>query len=400
MQINDNVIDSFARYANTIPESRYATNAFDTNLEQQTIMFACYGGRTSRRINNILYSIGVLCDITEMAAITSEPIDEKESMAAGKMKWKSNRGQKMTTSLTFNGDAIHGIAAIIGYDFSNEVDSTYKNLAPNTMRIKGDYGILGNLFILGGSIQRNLRSSTVLTQCRLIINEAVGTNETFTVNIESEGEFMKTANGQMVVFENFIDKGDGLIINPFAPDGLETVFKVGNGNESLIGAALTGGLPLQPVRPHRKPMGVASEDVTDPFYWFVEIAIDGVPQTPEDVVSFDRVSGELTLAAAPAEMSCLSLTYTLPTGYPDYNEKMQYYEGDSRYYNGDLYQCTTQPTGIGAFNPTDWTLVPASTHLTGKNYRPHNFGQGVGTIYNPSYPTCMFWTWTIKNLYM
>lgn len=400
-QLEDNYIDPFGNNANTIPEPRYATDIFDTDLEKRTLMFACYGGRTSRRRPSILYNEAVVCDVTDMAAIKGDPINEKESKAMGKKTYKSNQGQMYKSSWKINGDAIYGLAAILDYDFSNDTDADYSMLAPSTIKLKGDYGILGAIFIHSGTYSRHLRSSEVLTQCRLKVSETPGSSDSYTVDIESEGEHMKTGNGQMFVYENFVDKGNGLIINGFAPDGVQTLFKVGNGNHSLMGATIPvgKGLPLQPVRPKLAPSGAASASVIKPFYWFVEIAVDGKPLSPQDVVSFNRTTGELILASAPAMGSCLSLIYALPTGMPDFNEDTQYFLGDVRMYNGDYYTCTTA-NGPGAWNIANWTLIPAATHLVGAQYRPQNYGQDVGTLQAPTYPTCMFWSWTIVNYSM
>lgn len=400
-QLEDNYISPFGNMANTMPEPRYATDIFDTDLEKRTLMFACYKGRTSRKNPGFLFSEGVMCDVTDMPAIKGEPINEKESMAMGKKKSKTNQGQMYKTSLKLNGDAIYGLAAICDYDFSDDIDADYGMLAPSTMRIKGDYGILGIIFIHSGSYARHLRSSEVLTQCRLKVAETPGSSDSYTVEIESEGEHMKSGNGQMYVFENFVDRGDGIINNGFAPDGIQTVFKVGNGNHSLIGAStpLGRGLPLQPVRPKLKPSAIASAAVTLPFYWFVEIAIDGVEQKPKDVLSFDRATGELTFATPPAMGSCLSLVYALPTGKPDFHEEGKYSVGQVRMYNGDYYVCAVN-NGPGVWNAANWTLIPAATHLVGAEYRPHNYGQDDGTTSAPAHPTCMFWSWTMLNYEM
>jgi len=400
-QLEDNYISPFGNMANTMPEPRYATDIFDTDLEKRTLMFACYKGRTSRKSIGLLFSEGVMCDVTDMPAIKGEPINEKESTAMGKKKYKSNQGQMYKTSLKLNGDAIYGLAAICDYDFSDDLDADYGMLAPSTMRIKGDYGILGVIFIHSGSYARHLRSSEVLTQCRLKVAETPGSSDSYTVEIESEGEHMKSGNGQMYVFENFLDKGDGIINNGFAPDGAQTVFKVGNGNHSLMGAStpVGRGLPLQPVRPKLKPSGIASAAVTLPFYWFIEIAVDGVPQTPKDVLSFDRATGEITFATPPAMGSCLSLVYALPTGKPDFNEETIYTVGQVRMYNGDYYVCAAN-NGPGVWNIANWQLITAATNLVDAEYRTHNYGQDDATPSSPLYTTCMFWSWTMRTYEM
>lgn len=397
-QIQDDFINPFGNYANTIPEPRYATDNYDTDLEKRTLMFACYGGRTSRRRPSTLYSIGVMCDVTDMAVIKGDPINEKESKAMGKKTYKSNQGQMYKTTLKINGDAIYGLSAVLDYDFSPDIDADYGMLSPGSINIKGDYGILGAIFVHSGTYSRHLRSSEVLTQCRLKVPETPGSSDSYTVEIESEGEHYKTGNGQMLVFENFVDKGNGLIINGFAPDGIQKVFKVGNGNHSILGATLTAGkgLPLQPVRSKLRPSATAMSAVTNPFYWFVEIAVDGKPLHPNDVLSYNRTTGELELRSAPAMGSCLSLIYALPTGQPDFNEDAQYFVNDVRMYGGDYYVCSTG-NGPGVWNAANWTLIPASTHLVGAAYRPHNFGQDDGTPEAPAVPTCMFWSWTMVN---
>lgn len=401
MQIQDNYTNPYGNYASTIPGPRYATNIFDTDLEGQLVMFACYGGRTSRRTPDLLYSIAVVCDITDLAEIKGAPIDEKESRAAGKMKYKSNKGQMHTTTIKINGAAIYGLSAIVGYDFSNDVDANYKMAAPSTLNVLGDTGILGCLFVHSGSYSRHLRNSEVLTQCRLKVASTPGTTDSFSVEVESEGEHMVGGNGHMYVYENFVDKGNGLIINAFAPDGSQTVFKVGNGNQSLLGATLPNGkgLPLSPVRPKLMPAGTIPTTVIKPEYWFVEVAVDGQPLQPSDMASYDHATGELTLVNPPAMGSCLSLIYSLPTGKPDFNEMTHYYLGDVRMYNGDYYECTTA-NGPGAWNILNWTLIPAATHRVGAIYRPHNYGQNIGTEMNRTVPTSMFWSWTLMNYTM
>ena len=398
---DNNSINPFGNTASVIPTPRTASDTFKTALKNRVLQFACYGGRTSRRRPFDLYSIQVVCDVTDMPPIKGEPINEQESVAMGKEPYKSNDGQIFKLSWKVNGDNIYHLAAIVGKDTSPEDDPDYGVLAPNSFNVKGDFGVLGCIFIQSGNNQKHLRSTEVLTQVRVKCSETPGSSDSYTVEFESIGEHFKSLNGTMYVYENFVDKNDGLIVNPFAPDGIETVFKVGNGNKSLLGASTPAGrgLPLTPVRTDLKPSGIASKDVQRGDYWFIEVAVDGEPLLPSDIVSYNRATGELTLKTAPADGSCLSLVYALPTGYQDFNEKAAYFPKDIRMYNNEYYICSVA-NGPGVWNPTDWTLHPLSTHLVSSEYRPHNYGVDMGTIEAPEVPTCHMNPWTILSYYI
>lgn len=391
-------ITPYDNYATFEPTPNIASDNYTPKKQNAAVLFGIYGGFQSRRYPNLLFTQGVLCHLAEIAPISGEALDEMESVEVGKENYKSNRGYNYKTTLTVKGDAIQGIAAIVGFDFSSHAGSPYGGfLSSGSMPIAGDYGIRGCLIVHSTNDSKRMRTSKVLTQCRVWITNMATEQETYTVEIESKGRAIPTANGKMVVMENFLDNQNlgGTIINAFAPDGTTTVFKVGNGNESLLGASLPSGtgLPLCPINDKKTPLGVNPYDVTDPFYWFVEICRNGVPLTPDEVISYDYETGELTLAVAPADGDSLTLVYILPTGAPAFKPNQYYYVGETVKYNGDYYTCNT--AYAGAWIALNWTVIPSP--YVGVEWRPHAYGKGAGTMENPTYPTFMGYSWTLKN---
>lgn len=391
-------VTPYDNYAVFEPTPNIASDNYTPKKQNTAVLFGVYGGVTSRRYPNLLFTEGVLCHLAEIAAVTGEAMDETESVEVGKESYKSNRGYTYKTTLTVKGDAIYGIAAILGFDFSSYAGSPYGGfLNSASMPIAGDYGIRGCLIIHSTNNSKRMRASKVVTQCRIWITNMATEQESYTVEIESKGRAIPTGNGKMVVMENFLDNQNtgGTIINSFAPDGSTTVFKVGNGNQSLLGASLPSGtgLPLSPINDKKTPVGINPYDITDPFYWFIEICVNGIPLTPDEVVSYDYATGELELTTAPADGDSLTLVYILPTGAPDFKVNHFYGVGDTVKYNGSYYTCNT--AYAGAWILANWTAI--LTPYIGADWRPHNFGKGAGTMDNPTYPTFMGYSWTLRN---
>ncbi len=392
----------YSGMGNGAPNTENAKVDNKVTFSRTVVMFAKYGGMALKRHPDKLHVIHVMENITTEANVTGAAIDETEVKTAGFQPTKIDFGQTNTYEFTNLGHDLSGFAALFGNDTSNVADDAYGVLRRSTgISIDGDKGILGSLIFLYLDSKNRIMGSQVYTQGRLTIRDGIGTGKDSKVMFESNpnGESFKGEFGTQFVCEVFRAEQLSNINNGFAPDGITTAFKVGNGNQSLQFATLPidEGLPIMPCNRYNAPLGIAEQTIKDPYYWFAEILLDGRIVGRDELDYFDRVEGMLYFKTPPPIDSVLTITYSLATGFPIFDVERKYVQYDRVKYNELNYECTNPlGTGTGAFVTGDWTLIPTSTSHVGSEWRPHVGGKS--NYKNTAYPTNMFHTWSEVNM--
>jgi len=384
-----------------VPNSEYAKVDNKVTFARTVVMFTRYGGLPLKRHFDKLHVTHVMEDITTEANVTGAAVDETEVKTAGFQPTKVDFGQINTYEFTTLGHNWSGFAAIFGNDTSNVADDDYGVLRRSTgVNIDGDKGVLGSLIFLYLDTAGRIMGSSIITQGRFIVRDSLGTAKDSKVMFESgaNGESFKVEFGSQIVSEVFRTDPLNNINNGFSPDGIVLGFKLGNGNQSLEFATLPigEGLPIVPINRYNAPLGIAEQDIQDPYFWFAEVVLDGRIVMRDELDYFDRATGMLYFKTPPPLESTLTISYALATGAPIFENKRKYVQYDRVKYNELTYECSNPlGTGAGAFVTGDWTLIPTSTSHVGSEWRPHV--QGRSYYKNTLYPTNMFHTWSEIN---
>jgi len=181
---------------------------------------------------------GVLCVMTEMGAISLDPIDENTVVKPGKVNFTYQNGTASKFDLTLDGNAVGTIKYLLGIPTS---DKRAINLA------QGNYNQIGSIIIDSYSISVNggahtLVSSILVYDVSMKITEIAGVaNSGMNMQkislYQNEGKILMQAGAVQWNWGLWWD--NATITNAAAPDGSITTFNLKSVNYSGTSSAVT-----------------------------------------------------------------------------------------------------------------------------------------------------------------
>lgn len=300
-----------------------------------------------------------LCKISEIASITTEFANDRETVEIGKVTARTNDGKSFSTTMTFRGNDVYDLMALIGKDPWNTSKST-ASFKP-AIEVGRDYGVQGALIFAIQNEEKKVIGSEILTDVGVKVLESPGAAEgetTYTVELYSKGELFRAGHGMMFTPFFFYDDGTGSgVTNSNAPDGTATAFNVKNAN-AAFSSAPSYSLLAQQVRP-------AASATFDKYVVEARLGSAGSvnPKLTSTSAVFDATNCEIEISNTPQDGRMLEGVVLLPSGFDDYDATQTYWNGDIvKAADGDYYiqsasggaSTTENPTGGGA---TDWTAI-------------------------------------------
>lgn len=243
-----------------------------------------------------------LSDVKSIAPLVASFIEEEELFEGGSDVILVNSGTEWESTVTLEGDAIEAAASLVGHDLT----------AIRTLEYGKDYGECFHLAIYSveDTMEKPLRVCSLLTFVGVKLNQmpavAENTKETYELTLYGKtSRGYRIHGGNSVSFECWYDNS----VNSAAPNGVLTVFTLGDGNDSYATAAAPDILPVD---------GNAASSLYQYLYY---VTVNGVLQRPSEV-TFNPTTKELTFATAPANNAkievayCVDVAGTGPLGQP------------------------------------------------------------------------------------
>jgi hypothetical protein len=333
-----------------------------------------YGGITTPRYPTTNFHFKRLCQIPEIANFVTEFSDDNETVEVGKRTTRTNSGKTITSTVTFKGNDISGLLAMIGRHPHNRSASSVD--IQGAIEIGRDYGVQGALVMIHQSENQEAMGGEILTDVGVRVLESPGASDgetTYNVEIYSKGELFRFSGGFLPAVFSFYDNGiSGGIANTAAPDGTLTAFAVKDAN-GAFSSVPSYGLLAQKVRP---------EASTALNQYVIECRKGTAGQVNSKVgnsaVTFAPATSTFTFGAAPSDGEYFEGIILLPSGFPDWEDWRTYHSNDVVKNSDKYWVCTPasgsvtieEPTGT----PTDWTEiadqqfeVPYFSHATAWN---------------------------------
>lgn len=352
-----------------------ADQNYDPSFDATRVFWYKYGGIKSPVFTDRIHWFHQLPNIVELSTLSAEFINERDVVTSGYKRTTINDGSQFSATITFRGDDVITLAAMLGQHLhNNDIDGLNTNAAIEHGR---DYGIQGALIVMSGSSSKTLVQSRILTKVTLRVLQATGSTDgtnTYEVELTSRGKLYTAPKGH--VFVPLMYHQDGAsIVNANAPNGVLTDFDLKNCNGSGVDQA--AALLAQTI--------VADlAGGSNPEQYILDMQIDGSFITSE-AFSFTQTTGVLAFNIAPADGSKLEFVVCLPSGFENHVAGGTYRAGQIVYYDGSYYRCkaasptTELPTVIA-----DWDV------LTDQEFQIPLFngadGAGFYTTTTPNYP--------------
>lgn len=228
-------------------------------------------------------------DAPELDDIEFSALNQRDLFELGKNKITIDDGFEGEWTITLEGDALESIAAFIGQDY-------YAN--PVLEHAK-DYGICGDLVLISCDTDRNMQASTIVTDVGVRLTMIPGGEDgerTAQVTLYTKMQTKADRIGKDYVpgHEIWYDNG-GTVINAAAPDGVLTVFTLGDGNGSFSAATTPVAKQIRPA-------------FTDYRQYFYYVRLDGQDVDVADV-TFNVGLSQLTFTTAPTNGAKLEVAY-------------------------------------------------------------------------------------------
>lgn len=230
-----------------------------------------------------------LSDVPELDDIEFSPVNERDLFEMGKNRVTINDGYEGEWTITLEGDALESIAAFIGQDY----------YASPVIEHQKDYGICGDLVLISCDPDRNLQSASIITDVGVRLQMIPGgedgeRNAVVTLYTKNATKADRVGKDFVPAHEIWYDNG-GTVLNANAPDGLLTVFTLGEGNDSFAA----------PTTPVAKAIRTGFTDYRTYFYY---VRLNGQDVDTADVI-FNVGTSELTFTTAPAAADKLEVAY-------------------------------------------------------------------------------------------
>lgn len=330
-----------------------------------------YGGVTTPRYPTDSFHFKRFCQIPEIANFVTEFSDDVESVEVGKRTTRTNSGKTTTGNVTFKGNDISGLLAMIGRHPHNRSASSVD--IQGVIEVGRDYNVQGALILLHQTEDQRVMGGEILTDVGIRVLDSPGAGEgetTYNVELYSKGELFRFSGGFLPAVFNFYDNGSASgIVNAAAPDGSITEFAVKDAN-GAFSSVPTYGLLSQKVRP---------EASTALNQYVIEARVGTAGQVNSKVgnsaVTFDPATSTFTFTTAPSDGDYFEGIVLLPSGFPDW-ENWRTYHANDIVKNGGAYWICTPATGSSTTDeptgtPTDWT------ELTGQQFEVPYFSNAT-----------------------
>lgn len=323
--------------------------------KEPVMLWYTYGGITSSNFPGEIHHWHRLCSLNSVDAPSAELINETETQQLGKTALSTNDGTKWTTSLEFDGGDALTVAAMLGQHMGNTDNGANTNvLYDSVLQLGSDEGVKGALMFADIDTNGNLFNCQLLTECSVKLTSApgatVGTDDTFTVEIESRGEMFMAAKGCIFVPFMFYDNGS-TITNASAPDGTLTAFEVKDANGAFT-TVPSYDLQFQRVRK-------SLSGGTSPEQYIIGLRNGGTAVSASSY-SATQNNATITFNTAPSDGAKIEGICCMATGFGTWAAGT-YFPGDIVYHTGQAgyfkVSSSTVTTEEPSASPTDWTLL-------------------------------------------
>lgn len=348
------------------------------------VLWYTYGGILSPRYPSELHFYHQLCSIRELANFTFDVQNENESAEAGKDPLTTNDGYSMSGTLTFKGDDVMTLAAMVGRHNHNTKGVSAGVEFNAGLEFGKDYGICGAMILLSSTSDRRATVSQYIPNVRVRVLDAPGTQDaeaTFEVELTSQDSIYTAPKG--MVFSPFIFYDNGsTIVNANAPDGVLDTFLVKNAN-----LAFPAGVPA-----YNLLSQIIDPEAAAPEKYIHGLKLGGSAVEPS-AYSYDPATSEITLNSPPADGTKLEGVVLVPSGFEDIVIGNYYGPGDVVKHSGAYYQVIN-----AAGTNSDPTTTPADfSVLTGQlfeiPYLSHNDGQRFPLTSRRQFPLHSWLEW-------
>lgn len=334
-----------------------------TKLVNGLIFWQPYGKTVFSNFPENFHSFHLIGKLDVMPNIVANRINPQTYQEAGRTLTTIDDGIDYTFPLTFKGNDIRNLAAILNIDtFKKQTGRNADNklAMTNTAIEDKDYGVMGNLLIWQAGADNHLRMSYALLNCGIRVLDCAGVGNDYTYNVEfySDQPRIRTGLGTVIVAEKFYEDATVFTLG-YGPNGTTTAFQPGLGTAigstqgSLAAAqeltlATSGPLNLQIIREEKA--------LINPYRYFLDIRLNGQPVPESDLVGYNETTGLVTFVTAPPLGAVLEWTYALKTGYPDWIETMNYGIGEYAQYDRKVWASVSPTIGTPPAIP-NWVLM-------------------------------------------
>lgn len=311
-----------------------------------------YGAGTARAMAHHFHR---LCSVTELTNATGELQNEREVREAGKSAGTANDGFLFSQTITFKGDDVYTVAALLGLNLNNSNTSAVTFLAG--LKYGQVYTDAGDIVIQRFNSNGNVTGGVIIPEVTVRLLDVPGvvdTEATITVNLETKKSPIQVGNGALIVPFIFLD--DGTVTNTAAPDGTITAFALKNANEAYgAGSAPSGNHSFLRV-----------DDLQSDWSKYLPSLRVGGETLGSSDVTINADTATITFGTAPVDGAKITGIAVIPSGAPDYDATKVYSAGDVvKASDGDYYVATAAPgSEVPSGSATDWTAadIPAAPY--------------------------------------
>lgn len=345
------------------------------NGDKVTPIWVPKGGKVFANKPADYHSMHRLCDVVEISDITPEFLNERDLFNVGKERSTVNDGVKWTGTLTGSGNALEIKGALLGKDFHKYP----------VVKEGSTVTAAGHLFLLAATPDTlKYWFSTVMLDCEIKFTDIPGATDgtsDFTIEFAVRTDIYSTAAQLFPIRELWYagtSPADGTttITNANAPDGTNTTFKLGSGNNT----GLTD-TPLA-VAVMEDSAGTAAEYILE--YRTNESITTGF--------TYASSTGIITPSSTLTAGTKLEVVYFVRGGARSWSSTVAYGKNEIVSYSDKYFKSDTASTGTAPVPGTPaspWPLYEGFGVVSGG-------GSGVGTPlipYNQGNEFDMFQGW-------
>lgn len=371
-----------SNFASTQQGDNTSNPSMVTKLQNCIPMWQRFGDWRLMNFPDQMHTVHRIGKLTTIANIAGTLVNPQDCQEVGRKKTTMNDGVGFVFPLTFMGNDTLNLMMMLGIDPFLVAGTVDKSNTPTSIQIGKDYGICGNFLMYYANEEQYLITSMIVRNCgiRVLTQTGAGDNLTYDVEIYSDEEATKVSLGQAIVVEKFYEDGV-LFTGGKSPDGILTTFQPGwgvaNGTTGAGSLSLTQQATLAANK--LKPVSYdITKALTDAFRFFIEIRLDGVIVSPDQISGYSQTTGLVTFVTPPAAGAVLEWVYIVNTGFPSWDAARFYGADMCVEYNGQVWQSITPILGTApAAGP--WTslgitsLWDRTANNWGLNTNPKNW---------------------------
>lgn len=296
-----------------------------------------------------------LADVAEVSSVTTTFVNERELFQVGMERATVNDGKSFGLTLTVEGNALEAKAILAGIDL-HEYAAVEEGQVVTAA---------GHLALLSATPDGTIQFCTFLPNCEVKLTDIPGAtdgNSTMSIEVTSRSS-VYTTTGQLIPIREIWFAGtswkDGStsITNTAAPNGTNTTFKLGSGNNS----GLTD-TPLA-VAYNKLKAGTAQE-------YILEYKLSDSAST---AFTYNSATGVITPSSTLAAATKLEVLYFVRAGALSWDETKRYGIGEIVSHEGAYYQAVATVTaGTTPSSSNPWSDYEGFGVASGG-------GSGVGT---------------------